>query len=174
MTLEARQAQAPGVHGLSGFTFPSQDTLECPYPFYSAMRREAPVYRLPNQDVYFISRWEDIAYTVQHPELFSPAPDGRSSLGADRASECPAGTYRGEFSREGLSNCDGAEHRLKRSMALKLVAPERLRRYRSFIDNDGKRADRRFHRAGRDGVCVRVLDAAASASDLRSARRPSR
>jgi cytochrome P450 len=33
----------------------------------------------------------------------------------------------------GLSNCDGPEHRLKRSMAPKLVAPERLRRYRSFI-----------------------------------------
>jgi cytochrome P450 len=134
MKLEARQADAAQVNGLSEFTFPSEDTLECPYPFYSAMRREAPVYRLPDRNVYFVSRWEDIAYTVRHPDLFSPAPDGRSSLGADGASECPAGIYGGEFTREGLSKCDGEEHRRKRSVALKLVSPARMRRYTPFIE----------------------------------------
>jgi cytochrome P450 len=117
------------------FTFPSTDTLECPYPFYAWMREHAPVYQLPGRNVFFVSRWEDIVHVADHPELFSPGRDGSSSLGAQasgRPVECPVDDPM--FSGEGLSKCDGPEHRRKRRAALGLVSPERLRRYTPFIE----------------------------------------
>jgi cytochrome P450 len=120
----------------SEFTFPSPETLECPYPFYAAMRRDAPVYQLPGQDVYFVSRWEDIVATVERPDLFAPGRALEASLGAVPGSAaaqpaCPEGAA--TLSAHGLANCDGPEHRLKRTVALKLVAPERLHRYEPFV-----------------------------------------
>ena len=115
---------------LADFTFPSADTVECPYPFYETMRREEPVHKLPGEDVYFISRWEDIAFVAEHPELFSPERPVVDSLGA---ASVQGGRARGQVSDTGLSQCNGPEHRLKRSSALKLVSPGRLRRHREFI-----------------------------------------
>jgi cytochrome P450 len=126
----------------SEFSFPSPETLECPYPFYAAMRRESPVYKLPEREVFFVSRWEDIVFVSEHPELFSSGRAAEASLGARAASEqaCPAYAGDGQaegnepaFSPAGLSNCDGPEHRFKRKLALKLVSPERLRRYKPYI-----------------------------------------
>jgi cytochrome P450 len=129
-------ASATGPHGQTPpFTFPSEETLECPYPFYAWMRSEAPVYQLPGHNVFFISRWDDIVSIVDKPELFVPGQAPETALGSRselRAlQEAAIGT---EFSTRGLSGCVGSEHRLKRGTALKLVAPERLHRYAPFIE----------------------------------------
>jgi cytochrome P450 len=124
--------------------FPSPEVLECPYPFYSALRRDAPVYRLPGRDVFFVSRWQDIAYVAAHPELFSAGRGGQASLGLPpgtvAGSACPVADAEQverssvKWSSVGLSACDGPEHRAKRSVALKLVAPDRLRGYEPDIE----------------------------------------
>jgi cytochrome P450 len=121
--------------GPSQFTFPSAETLECPYPFYAALRREAPVYQPPGQDVFLVSRWKDIVYTVEHPEVFSYARAPEASLG-----HLPQSTADGSppasgcsLSSRSLAMCDGPEHRLKRSVALRLVSADRLRRCTPLI-----------------------------------------
>ena len=115
-------------------TFPSPDTVECPYPFYSWMRHEEPVYQLPGQNVFFVSRWEDIVQIVDDPEHFSYGRSAEASLGSRAGAGCPVDHESSTLSNQGLSLCDGAEHKLKRSLALKLVAPDRLRRYTEFIE----------------------------------------
>lgn len=124
--------QSLDTRGPADYEFANEEILECPYPFYAALRREAPVYRLPGDDVFFVSRWEDIVYVAEHPELFSATRQPEASAVARLAvppQECPAHAV----SPIGLSNCDGAEHRLKRSIALRLVAPARLRAYEPYI-----------------------------------------
>ncbi|MFN3231996.1 MAG: cytochrome P450 [Alphaproteobacteria bacterium] len=44
---------------------------ECPYPFYSAMRREQPVYRMPETGFYIVSRYDDLKHVLRDTETFS-------------------------------------------------------------------------------------------------------
>ncbi|MEE9608694.1 MAG: cytochrome P450 [Myxococcota bacterium] len=44
-----------------------------PYPYYAALRKEAPVYRVPGTAMYAVSRYADVAELLTQPELFSSA-----------------------------------------------------------------------------------------------------
>ena len=59
-----------GVRRVEEFEWPSPEVNECPFPFYAALREQAPVYRYPGRDEYIVSRWDDIAYVSEHPEIF--------------------------------------------------------------------------------------------------------
>jgi cytochrome P450 len=45
--------------------------VENPRDFFAALRREAPVYRLPNGAYFLISRYEDVRSAAMRPEIFS-------------------------------------------------------------------------------------------------------
>ena len=45
--------------------------MECPFPFYEALRREAPVYEVPGFGMYLVSRFDDIVDALRAPEVFS-------------------------------------------------------------------------------------------------------
>ena len=45
--------------------------MECPFPFYEALRREAPVYEVPGFGMYLVSRFDDIVEALRAPEVFS-------------------------------------------------------------------------------------------------------
>jgi cytochrome P450 len=42
-----------------------------PYPAYAELRRRAPVHRLEKSGAYAVSRYDDVAFVLRHPELFS-------------------------------------------------------------------------------------------------------
>ena len=42
-----------------------------PYPHYAALRERAPVYRLERTGFYVVSRYDDVMFILNHPELFS-------------------------------------------------------------------------------------------------------
>jgi cytochrome P450 len=42
-----------------------------PYPKYRELRDQAPVYRVPDQDIWCVSRYDDVAHVLKHPEQFS-------------------------------------------------------------------------------------------------------
>ncbi|MEN3953552.1 cytochrome P450 [Iodidimonas sp. SYSU 1G8] len=44
---------------------------ECPYPFYAAMRRDCPVYRMPETGFYVISRYRDLQTVLKDTVTFS-------------------------------------------------------------------------------------------------------
>src|SRR5262245_20661867 len=47
------------------------DVVQEPHEFFAALRREAPLYRLPNGAYYLISRYRDVRDAAMHPELYS-------------------------------------------------------------------------------------------------------
>jgi len=49
------------------------EAREDPYPYYAAMRKESPVYRIPNTDVYAVTRYDDLASMLKRTEEFSSA-----------------------------------------------------------------------------------------------------
>jgi len=49
----------------------SPETLSDPYPFYAALRRHAPVYRIPGTDYFCVSRHADVRAAVMDTEAYS-------------------------------------------------------------------------------------------------------
>src|SRR5215831_10183819 len=47
------------------------DVVQEPHAFYAALRREAPLYRLPNGAYYLISRYRDVRDAAMNPEVYS-------------------------------------------------------------------------------------------------------
>src|SRR5262245_42836783 len=43
-----------------------------PYPYYAALRRESPVHQIiPGMPFYCVTRYDEVLFVLQHPELFS-------------------------------------------------------------------------------------------------------
>jgi cytochrome P450 len=49
----------------------SDEIRKCPFEFYSRLRDEAPVYKVPGTDTYIISRYDDLVAIAQNPRVFS-------------------------------------------------------------------------------------------------------
>jgi cytochrome P450 len=47
------------------------DVVQEPHEFFAALRREAPLYRLPNGAYYLISRYRDVRDATMNPEVYS-------------------------------------------------------------------------------------------------------
>ena len=47
------------------------EALEDPYPLYEALRRDAPVYQLPETGMWLVTRHEDLVEAASKPEIFS-------------------------------------------------------------------------------------------------------
>ena len=60
----------------------SVETAECPYPFYEALRSEAPVYRVPGRGFFLVGRYETALRVLADTDAFSSS----SSVGV------PSGT----------------------------------------------------------------------------------
>lgn len=112
---------------LSSFEYPSPEVIECPYPFYRALRDDEPVHRLPNGD-FVISRWEDIVYVVRNPEIFSSlvGPTNEHVLGGPRVGGDESGPWQLSFS-------DDPAHARNRTLNRPLFTRERLGRYEPVI-----------------------------------------
>ncbi len=53
------------------FSLLEDETRECPFPYFKAIRRDSPVYFMEEIQAWYVSRYEDIRYVKKHPELFS-------------------------------------------------------------------------------------------------------
>src|SRR5688572_3676472 len=97
------------------YEMPSAEVSACPYPYYKALRAEAPVYKYPGRNEYIVSRHADIVKVVKDTELFSNAAMAEDSdayaqiLGKGSAQDCPAHPGNMFFT-------DPPEHKLKRSL----------------------------------------------------------
>lgn len=115
---------------VADFEYPSAETLECPFPFYKALREQAPVHQLPSGD-YLVTRWDDIVAVARKPSLFSshigPFNPGLSGdLGLDEDES-------GRFTPWQMPFSDPPEHKQKRSLGKMLIMPERLRSFEPLI-----------------------------------------
>jgi cytochrome P450 len=110
---------------LAEFEYPSPELIECPYPFYDALRAQAPVHQLPSGE-YFVSRWEDVVEAARNTAVFSNNVGAfkeelrRAYIEGNEAPGRPYTPWPSPFS-------DPPEHRRKRSFLLPLFSPARLR-----------------------------------------------
>ncbi|MGH7962123.1 MAG: cytochrome P450, partial [Candidatus Binatia bacterium] len=42
-----------------------------PYPYYAALRQQAPVYEVPGMGFWVVSRYEDVFFVLKNPQVFS-------------------------------------------------------------------------------------------------------
>jgi cytochrome P450 len=104
------------------FAYPADEVLENPYEFYAAMRSEAPVYHVPGTNVYVVSRYEDVMYASQHPELFSSK---RVWMASDDP-EVAAIRAKGFPDSNSLTATDPPEHSGLRALSMKVLSPRRF------------------------------------------------
>jgi cytochrome P450 len=109
------------------FAYPSPDVVESPYPFYAALRDEAPVHRLPD-GTWLVSRWDDVVRVVRDTETFSNeiGPINDQILGGPRVGGDASGPWPLPFT-------DGGAHREQRSFCARIVVRDRLSWYEPRI-----------------------------------------
>jgi cytochrome P450 len=108
------------------FEWPTPELAECPFPFYDALRREAPVYKYPGRNEYVLSHWEDIVYVAERPELFPQM----STAGREAN---PSNPHDEPLTPASMAQTNLPEHRRKRILGLKLVSQEKLRSYEPLV-----------------------------------------
>ena len=79
-------------------SFAHADVQRCPFPLISRLHTEAPVYRDPITQFLVISRYDDIVYVSQHPELFS----NTTSVILDRKDSPVAGEVARRYAERGF------------------------------------------------------------------------
>ena len=63
------------------FNLMDPETLECPYPFYEALREEAPVHIIPEMGLAVVSTYDLLQEVVHDPATYSSAmPTGPADL----------------------------------------------------------------------------------------------
>lgn len=70
--------------GAAAVSLLTPEARACPYPLYRRLRAEEPVKHLPDQDIWIVTRYDDVEYVLQNPERFS-ARESPSSTNAYRA-----------------------------------------------------------------------------------------
>src|SRR5579862_9737987 len=120
------------VTSLDELAYPTPELVECPYPFYETLRREAPVYRLP-QGPYVVTRWDDVTRIATDTETFSNAVGGFNPGVAGGTSMVGSSDADAKFSPFPLPFSDPPEHRDKRALCLDLVRRERLQQFEPVI-----------------------------------------
>ena len=56
---------------LTDYNLLEDQTRECPFAYFQAIRKEQPVFFMKELGAYYVSRYEDLRYVKKHPELFS-------------------------------------------------------------------------------------------------------
>jgi cytochrome P450 len=90
----------------------SPEVQRDPYPYYEALRRDAPVYLVPGKGMWAVSRHADVSFALKRPDLFS------SSIMADKE-ELPAS--------ETLLASDPPAHTGLRKRVERAFSPRRVR-----------------------------------------------
>jgi cytochrome P450 len=117
---------------VEGFpAYPSPELNEHPYSFFAALREARAIYRVGSSDTYLLSRYDDIMWAVQHPEIFSSKIHLPNRSKPDPAVE--------KVARQGyplvpsLQENDPPEHNNYRRLVQNRFTPAAVRRHESTI-----------------------------------------
>jgi cytochrome P450 len=107
--------------------YPSTHGAECPYSVYEFWRGEAPVYNIPDRPhIWVVSRYEDVKYVAQHPEVFSSAGSRRRLNGFDFVGDA-------DGAGQTMLESDPPVHSAKRALVFPSIKPGRLRAHEPWI-----------------------------------------
>lgn len=114
------------------FEVPGQDVIECPWPFYEALHREAPVFQPEGQGFHIISRYADVKKIMRDPDTFSNDWYDRVS---DPHPEVMAILAQGLPRKDVLPTCDPPAHRQYRKLVEKVFTPARVAAMVGYIQS---------------------------------------
>ena len=100
------------------------ENVECPFPFYEAMRREAPVYQVPQAGFFIVSRYEDCLAVLKDTATFSSASG--PGLRREPTAEMIAIAREGYPPVNTLITNDPPNHSRYRSLVNKVFTPRRV------------------------------------------------
>lgn len=124
------------------------DQLADPYPVYGRLRGEAPVFYDEQNDLWIVSRYDDVVAVAKNPEIFS-------SENAVRASVKPYPDPVRDVLRSGwplgptLTDSDGDVHRRLRLLVSKAFTPKRIAGMEAGIRRTTDELIDTFHATGR-------------------------
>jgi cytochrome P450 len=112
------------------YEFPSAGVLRDPYPFYSSLRAHAPVYRVPEEENFLVSGYDEVSWCFKHPELLSNRRLYAEASEADLAAVAAGQRYP---RMPTMSDADPPIHTNNRHLTMRVFTPARLRRYEPII-----------------------------------------
>jgi len=108
----------------------------CPYPYYTAMRNECPVFQSPQTGMYYVTKYDDIRDIKRQPDIFSS-----NMLTNDRTGIRPATIRAGEILKtygwehvQVLQRTDPPEHNRWRQYIDRTFTARRVRELKPYID----------------------------------------
>ncbi len=122
-----------------------QDAVGCPYPIFERLRQEAPVVWVEEIEAFVVTRYEDIAHVLRHPEQFSSAlatgpvlarqmAQGIGTLAADTDRGMEKVLRRVERGRtKVLLSADPPLHRRQRNLVNRAFTQRRVREWEGAI-----------------------------------------
>lgn len=112
--------------------YPSEEVARCPFPFFAALREDAPVHLVPGRDEYLVSRYEDIIHVLRRPEIFSSVTYVLDD-GARRKATLEDMAVRDPNSVATFQASDPPAHTWKRKLASAHFRPGQVRTYEPII-----------------------------------------
>ena len=120
---------------LQDYNLMQDDTRECPFQYFQTIRRQEPIYFMPELGMYYVSRYEDVRFIKKNPQLFS---NNIYEFGAERGtSRMIAETYRAEngWARVStLQRTDPPVHTAYRALINHAFTVKRIRLMTNYIE----------------------------------------
>ena len=117
---------------LTHFDFFDPEVIEDPFEFYRAARQEAPVYRLPDTDIYFVSRYADVREALKRTDVFSNRITDK--LNVPLKSEEAIKIYeQGREPADTLITLDPPRHKVYRSLLNRVFSKKRVEAMHDYM-----------------------------------------
>jgi cytochrome P450 len=121
--------RCPVVHGEPFNPF-DQRQADNPYPWAAAARKEAPVFYMPELDVWCVTRWDDVLEVMRDDETFS----SRNAITPKELDGPLAEVFPdGHPIRHSLLLKDPPEHNRVRKLVQKNFTPKAIARYEDMV-----------------------------------------
>ncbi|MEN3950738.1 cytochrome P450 [Iodidimonas sp. SYSU 1G8] len=118
---------------LGEFNFFSPEVMKSPFEFYKKAREEAPVYKMPGAEVYFITQYADVKLVARKPKIFSSEFDRLMQPAAPdpRVAEVLAKGYPGVAT---MLTRDAPAHNRYRALVNPAFSEKRVRELRPHME----------------------------------------
>lgn len=118
---------------LADYNFFDPQVLEAPFEFYKLLRTEAPIYNLPETNIYMVTRHEDIRAMLKDTETYSS--DFAHLLSGPGESEQVKAIYaEGWEPANTLLTLDPPRHKVYRTLVNKVFSAKRVNQMHDYIE----------------------------------------
>ncbi|MGI9284519.1 MAG: cytochrome P450 [Pseudomonadales bacterium] len=114
------------------FNFFDEETLDCPYEFYRTLQEQAPVYQLPDTNIFMVTRHADLKKLLKDTETYS---NGFNHLlvGPEPAPEVTAVYAKGWQPVDTMITSDPPRHKVYRSLVNKVFSQSRVNQMEDYM-----------------------------------------